>query len=81
MVSAKVNTDALRQRFRINASSRSLPRDESSGEHLVAPWIAYRDEKGNQWCGLGRRPRWVRDYISVGSDLDLLRVQSSLEPT
>lgn len=66
----------FRTRLHADSDSTRLPNDKLSVGQEVAPWIAYRDEKGNQWVGLGRRPKWVQRYVSSGGDLDLLRVQT-----
>ena len=61
-----------RERFRPDSAATR------SADQEVTPWIAYRDEKGNQWVGLGRRPKWVQRYVSSGGDLELLRVHPDL---
>ena len=74
---AKSNPQAhIRAGLGSNADLSRLSVDELPTGQMVTPWIAYRDEKGNQWVGLGRRPKWVQHYVSSGGDLDLLRVQA-----
>lgn len=77
--SAKINPEAhLRVGVPASANSSRLPNEKVPIGQVGTPWIAYRDEKGNQWVGLGRRPKWVQRYISNGGDLDLLRAHADL---
>lgn len=31
--------------------------------------VKYRDEAGNTWVGIGKRPQWVRDALAAGKTL------------
>lgn len=43
------------------------------GRKRGASAIKYRDEAGNSWTGVGRRPRWFKDAVAAGkSPQDLL---------
>ena len=35
----------------------------------TAAAIKFRDEKGNGWVGLGKRPQWLRDQLNAGKTL------------
>lgn len=34
-----------------------------------AATVKYRDEAGNTWVGIGKRPQWVRDALASGKTL------------
>lgn len=36
--------------------------------------VKYRDENGNTWVGMGKRPQWIHDALAKGKTLDEFRV-------
>lgn len=36
--------------------------------------VKYRDDKGNTWTGVGKRPNWVRAALDGGATLEQFRV-------
>ncbi|MGJ7487081.1 H-NS family nucleoid-associated regulatory protein [Variovorax sp. LT2P21] len=39
--------------------------------------MTYRDEAGNSWSGFGPKPRWLREALEAGKDLEDLAAGSS----
>ncbi len=51
---------------------RSAGRKPARGRAIAG--VVFRDEKGNTWGGRGPRPRWLRDALAKGADLEKFRV-------
>lgn len=49
------------------AKPAAKPR-RGSGKSAVAP--RFRDEAGNSWVGIGKRPQWLRDALANGKKLE-----------
>ncbi|MGE5118098.1 MAG: H-NS family nucleoid-associated regulatory protein [Betaproteobacteria bacterium] len=43
--------------------------------------VKYRDEAGNTWGGMGKRPQWLRDALDAGKQLDDFLVARTGEST
>lgn len=52
--------------------------DELFGDKAPKPkverQIRYRDDKGNEWSGRGKRPEWVNGFVAGGGDLETIKV-------
>lgn len=51
------------------------PGTKKSLKGTVAP-IRFRhpDNKGQQWSGRGRQPKWVQEWLTAGKSIDQLKV-------
>ena len=62
------------------AQSVGMPLKEliASGARSKSTQVAVRyrnpDDSTQHWTGRGRRPKWVKDWVDGGKELDLLRV-------
>jgi len=36
--------------------------------------VRYRDDKGNEWTGRGKRPGWVTAFVDAGGDLETIKL-------
>lgn len=36
--------------------------------------VKYRDDKGNTWTGVGKRPNWILTALAAGAELESFRV-------
>lgn len=52
--------------------------DELFGDKAPRPraerQVRYRDDKGNDWTGRGKRPEWVNEFVAGGGDLETIKV-------
>lgn len=82
-------TEALRQteadaRKKAKADALSLieaagfTADELFGDKAPKPrverQVRYRNDKGNEWTGRGKRPEWVNEFVASGGDLEAIKI-------
>lgn len=41
-----------------------------AGRKTSAAAVRYRDDAGNSWVGIGKRPQWIRDALASGKKLE-----------
>lgn len=55
-----------------DSSTGGAKRGTAPAARVAAPAPRYSDGQGNQWSGRGPRPRWLKDALAAGRQLDEL---------